>query len=105
MDTNEYRIERDFLGEKHVPADAYYGIQTVRAIENFPITGYPPHPALIQAFGYVKKAAAMANRDVGNLNKTLASAIIKAAEEVIEATTMTNLSLMPYKVEPERHLI
>ncbi|WP_042399468.1 aspartate ammonia-lyase [Geomicrobium sp. JCM 19037] len=84
MDTNEYRIERDFLGEKHVPADAYYGIQTVRAIENFPITGYPPHPALIQAFGYVKKAAAMANRDVGNLNKTLASAIIKAAEEVIE---------------------
>ncbi|GAK01773.1 aspartate ammonia-lyase [Geomicrobium sp. JCM 19055] len=73
-----------FLGEKHVPVDAYYGIQTVRAMENFPITGYPPHPALIQAFGYVKKAAAMANRDVGNLNESLASAIIRASEEVIE---------------------
>lgn len=53
-------------------------------MENFPITGYPPHPALIQAFGYVKKAAAMANRDVGNLNESLASAIIRASEEVIE---------------------
>ncbi|EZH67768.1 aspartate ammonia-lyase [Geomicrobium sediminis] len=84
MEAKEYRIERDFLGEKHVPVDAYYGIQTVRAMENFPITGYPPHPALIQAFGYVKKAAAMANRDVGNLNESLASAIIRASEEVIE---------------------
>ncbi|MBB6448880.1 aspartate ammonia-lyase [Geomicrobium halophilum] len=80
----EQRIEKDYLGEKQVPADAYYGIQTVRAQENFPITGYPPHPALIQSFGFVKKAAAMANRDVGNLNETLASAIVKAAEEVIE---------------------
>ncbi|QQK79733.1 aspartate ammonia-lyase [Salicibibacter cibi] len=79
----EYRIERDYLGEKQVPKEAYYGIQTVRAQENFPITGYPPHKSLIQAFGFVKKAAAMANRDVGGLNETLASAIIKAAEEVI----------------------
>lgn len=81
---SNYRIERDLLGEKQVPVDAYYGIQTMRARENFPITGYPPHPELIRAFGYVKKAAAMANRDVGVLNKRLADAIILAAEDVIE---------------------
>ncbi|MFB4164762.1 aspartate ammonia-lyase [Alteribacillus sp. JSM 102045] len=81
---SEFRTERDFLGEKKVPVDAYYGIQTIRAKENFPITGYPPHPELIKAFGYVKKAAAMANREVGVLNKNIAAAIIQAADEVIE---------------------
>ncbi|MBU9721907.1 aspartate ammonia-lyase [Bacillus alkalicola] len=72
------------MGEKEIPADAYYGIQTVRAKENFPITGYPPHKELIRAFGYVKKAAAKANAKVGVLNKTIAEAIMKAADEVIE---------------------
>lgn len=81
---SEYRTERDLIGEKQVPKDAYYGIQTMRARENFPITGYPPHPELIRAFGYVKKAAAMANRDVGVLQINIADAIIEAAEEVIE---------------------
>ncbi len=52
----EYRIERDLLGEKQVPKDAYYGIQSLRAKDNFPITGYPPHPELIRAFGFVKKS-------------------------------------------------
>ncbi|MEB1807641.1 MAG: aspartate ammonia-lyase [Bacillaceae bacterium] len=80
----KYRVERDLIGEKEVPADAYYGIQTMRAKENFPITGYPPHQELIRAFGYVKKAAAMANRDVGALNPQIADAIVEAAEEVIE---------------------
>jgi len=81
---SEYRIERDLIGELQVPKEAYYGIQTVRARENFPITGYPPHPELIRAFGYVKKAAAMANKEVGVLQTTIADAIIKAAEEVID---------------------
>ena len=80
----DYRIERDLLGEKQVPKEAYYGIQTMRAKENFPITGYPPHQELIRAFGYVKKAAAMANRDVGVLNDKIAEAIVRAAEEVID---------------------
>ncbi|WP_227937450.1 aspartate ammonia-lyase [Alkalihalobacillus deserti] len=79
----EYRTERDLIGEKQVPEEAYYGIQTMRARENFPITGYPPHPELIRAFGYVKKATAMANRDVGVLQVNIADAIIEAAEEVI----------------------
>lgn len=80
----EYRIERDLLGEKQVPKHAYYGIQSLRAKDNFPITGYPPHPELIRAFGYVKKAAALANRDVGVLRPHIAEAIIKASDEVIE---------------------
>ncbi|MFV9510873.1 aspartate ammonia-lyase [Tepidibacillus sp. LV47] len=80
----KYRIERDLLGTKEVPKDAYYGIQTMRAVENFPITGYPPHKELIRAFGYVKKAAAMANKEVGSLNPRIADAIIQAAQEVIE---------------------
>ncbi|WP_209125366.1 aspartate ammonia-lyase [Alkalihalobacillus sp. BA299] len=79
-----YRVERDLIGEKKVPTEAYYGIQTMRAKENFPITGYPPHQELIRAFGFVKKAAALANRDVGALNPQIADAIVQAAEEVIE---------------------
>ncbi len=51
----KFRTERDLLGEKQVPADAYYGIQTKRALENFPITGYTPHPELIRGLGFVKK--------------------------------------------------
>ena len=65
MATNEFRIEHDFLGDREVPADAYYGVQTLRGAENFPITGYRIHPALIRAMGIVKKAAALANRDIG----------------------------------------
>lgn len=80
---NHYRVETDLLGEKKIPADSYYGIQTTRAVENFPITGYPPHKELIRGFGYVKKAAALANKDVGMLNKKIADAIIQASDEVI----------------------
>ena len=80
----QYRTEKDLLGMKDVPVDAYYGIQTLRAVENFPITGYPPHRELIRAFGYVKKAAAIANKEVGVLNPKLANAIVQAAEEVID---------------------
>ncbi|RNA70212.1 aspartate ammonia-lyase [Alteribacter keqinensis] len=82
--TEHTRVERDLMGEKEIPADAYYGIQTVRAKENFPITGYPPHVELIRAFGFVKKAAARANSHVGVLNKDIAGAIMNAAQEVID---------------------
>lgn len=77
------RTEKDSLGVKQVPANAYYGIQTCRAIENFPISGYRAHPRLIRAMGMVKKAAAMANRSLGLLDRRRASAIIRAADEVI----------------------
>ncbi|PSL46431.1 aspartate ammonia-lyase [Chitinophaga niastensis] len=79
------RMEHDFLGEKEIPQDVYYGIQTLRAIENFHITGIPlmVEPIFVQALGYVKKAAAMANRDLGVLDKNIAEYIIKAADRVI----------------------
>lgn len=77
------RIEKDSLGEREVSADAYYGIQTQRAIDNYPISGYKAHPALIRAIGMIKKAAAMANRDLKLVDAKRADAIIRAADEVI----------------------
>lgn len=84
MTEQQYRIERDFLGEKKVPKDAYYGVQTMRAVENFPITGYRLDEALIRAIAIVKKAAALANADTGQLDRKIAVAIADAADEVIE---------------------
>ncbi|GLY11868.1 MULTISPECIES: aspartate ammonia-lyase [Pseudobacillus] len=84
MIKDKVRIEKDFLGEKEIAADAYYGIQTMRASENFPITGYHIHGSLIKALGIVKKAAALANMETGRLHRELGEAITQAAEEVIE---------------------
>ena len=78
------RIEKDSLGEKKVPAAAYYGIQTARALENYPISGYRAHPNLIRAMGAIKKAAALTNSALKLLDRKLARAIAGAAEEVIE---------------------
>ncbi|ANB60325.1 lyase family protein [Anoxybacillus amylolyticus] len=83
MQTKAVRMERDFLGEKEIPADAYYGIQTMRAVENFPITGYRLHRELIQAMATVKKAAALANMETGQLDRRIGEAIVKAAKEII----------------------
>lgn len=77
------RMERDFLGEKEITADAYYGIQTLRAVENFPITGYKIHPKLIKGLAIVKKAAALANAETGRLPETLKNAIVQSADEII----------------------
>lgn len=78
-----FRVEKDFLGEKEIPADAYYGVQTMRAMENFPITGYRLHSSLIVAMAMVKKAAALANMEVSRLNPRLGNAIVQAADEII----------------------
>ncbi|WP_059172122.1 aspartate ammonia-lyase [Bacillus sp. FJAT-27445] len=82
-DLVDFRIEKDFLGEKSVPREAYYGVQTMRAIENFPITGYRIDEALIRAMAVVKKAAAMANADIGQLDRRIALAIAAAADEIL----------------------
>ena len=80
-----FRIESDFLGAREIPNDVYYGVQTLRGIENFKITGLPNslEPFFIQAFGYVKKAAALTNRDLGVLNPQVATAIIHACDRLI----------------------
>ena len=82
---SEFRREHDFLGEKEIPNEVYYGIQTSRALDNFNITGIPisKEPLFIQSFGYVKKAAAMANRDCGVISPQVAEAICKACDRLI----------------------
>ncbi|MBX0351455.1 aspartate ammonia-lyase [Bacillus toyonensis] len=82
--TKDIRIEKDFLGEKKVPSVAYYGVQTLRAVENFPITGYRIHPSLITAMAIVKKAAALANMDTGYLAKDIGQEIAEAAQEIVD---------------------
>src|SRR5512140_2869058 len=89
MATNSFhstRREHDLLGERDVPDDLYYGIQTLRATENFHITGVPlsHHPEIIRALGMVKMAAAMANRDLGLLPESTAEAMIRACHEMID---------------------
>jgi aspartate ammonia-lyase len=77
------REEEDSLGRKEIPESAYYGIQTLRAMENFPVTGRKESPELIKAYVILKKAAAMANMELDNLDERMALAIIKAADEIL----------------------
>ena len=78
-----FRTEKDPLGEKQVPAEALYGIQTLRAVENFPISGLKPLPAFVDAVVWIKKAAALTHRATGRLEPRLADAIGRAADEVL----------------------
>jgi aspartate ammonia-lyase len=77
------RIERDPLGEKAVPASALYGIQTLRAAENFPISGLRPLPAFVDAVVWIKRSAALTHKETGRLEPELADAIVRAADEVL----------------------
>lgn len=78
-----FRTEKDSIGVKNVPADAYYGINALRAQENFPISGIKAHPRFIDAFLLIKKAAAIANKSLGLLKADQADAIVRACEEIL----------------------
>ena len=80
----KYRTEHDSIGAKEVPAEAYYGVQTLRAAENFYITGLKMHPELINSVAQIKKAAAITNFEVGELDKQRTDAIVKACDEIIQ---------------------
>ena len=84
--SKHYRIEHDFLGEMSIPEEAYYGIQTMRAVENFQIVGFPisSFPKLIRAMAAIKKGAATTNEELGLLSKEIARAISLACDEVLE---------------------
>ncbi len=82
-ETPSTRTEKDPLGPLDVPADAYYGVQTQRAIRNFPISGRRPDIALVRGAVQVKKAAARANQQTGRLSDELAGAIVRAADEIL----------------------
>ena len=77
------RTEHDFLGEMNVPDDVYYGVQTMRAMENFHITGNHLDPDFIHAMALVKKAAALANMKTGRLPKKIGTALVQAADEIL----------------------
>ncbi len=77
------RTERDSLGMLDVPDDAYYGIQTLRAVENFPVSGRRERPELISSYAAIKKAAALANEELGVLDRERGAAIIAAADEIL----------------------
>jgi aspartate ammonia-lyase len=84
VETGQTRTEKDLLGEKQIPADAYYGVQTARALENFQISGIPinHYPGFVEAWAIVKLAAAQANTDVGAMKKEKLAAIEQAAQAV-----------------------
>ena len=79
---NLTRTEKDSLGTREIPAGVYYGIQTARAVENYPISGMRAHPTMIRALGMVKQAAAEANQELGLVDQKRAAAIAQAAKEV-----------------------
>jgi aspartate ammonia-lyase len=91
------RIERDSVGEREIPEDVYYGIQTVRAIENFPISGWKPYPAFVTATVQIKKAAARANRELGALDAQMAQAIETAANEVLDGNMRDQHVVDPFQ--------
>src|SRR5229473_141404 len=91
------RIERDPLGELPVPADALWGVQTERARNNFPISNLRPLPAFVDACIWIKKAAALTHRETGRLDKKLADAIIRAADEVLAGGHREHFIVDPYQ--------
>lgn len=93
----KFRKEVDLLGEKDVPIDAYYGIQTVRAIENFPVSGILPRKEFITATAMVKNAAALANMTTGSLDKIIGKAVVKAVDEIIHGKLHTEFVVDVYQ--------
>ena len=92
-----FRTEKDPLGTLQVPADALYGVQTLRAVQNFPISGLKPLPAFVTAQVWIKKAAAMTHKQTGRLDARLADAIIKAADEVLAGQHRDQFVVDPYQ--------
>ncbi|MCG8368463.1 MAG: aspartate ammonia-lyase [Pseudanabaenales cyanobacterium] len=84
IEPKPYRTEKDSMGDRPIPEDAYYGIQTLRAVENFPISGLKPLPAYVDACILIKKAAAIANAELGCIPRDISQAIVQAADEVLQ---------------------
>src|SRR5256885_10743655 len=78
------RLEKDSIGPKEIPANVYYGVQTARAVENYPISGMRAHPTLIRAIAMIKRAAAEANKELGLIDAKVADAIIAAAQSLAD---------------------
>jgi aspartate ammonia-lyase len=90
-------MEKDPLGELAVPSEALYGVQTLRAVQNFPISGLRPLPAFVDAVVRIKRAAAITHRETGRLEPRLADAIIKAADEILSGQHREQFVVNPYQ--------
>src|SRR5260221_3314837 len=90
-------MEKSFVGELQVPGDAYYGVQTQRAVLNFQISGLKPYPAFIWSMAAIKRAAAKVNQDLGLLDPKLADAIIRAATEVMDGNWNDQFVVDPFQ--------
>ena len=95
--TTTTRIEKDPLGDLPVPSDALYGVQTLRAVQNFPISGLKPLPAFVDAVVRIKRAAAITHKETGRLEGTLADAIIAAADEILAGQHREQFVVDPYQ--------
>ncbi|MDH3290837.1 MAG: aspartate ammonia-lyase [Gemmatimonadota bacterium] len=91
------RVERDSLGELKVPAAALYGIQTARAIQNFPVSGLRPMDAFVEAMVWIKRSAAQVHRETGRLEPALADAIVRSADEVLGGEHRDQFVVDPYQ--------
>jgi fumarate hydratase class II len=95
--SSEFRIEKDSLGELQVPVNAYYGVQTARAVANFPISGLRPHPVFVKAYVTIKRSAAVVHRDLHLLTDEQADAIIKAADEMLDGKHADQIAVDVYQ--------
>lgn len=93
----DYRIEKDSLGEVQVPAGAYYGAQTQRAVLNFPVSGLKPYPAFVWSMALIKRAAAEVHLDLGLLDEKMARAIMQAGDEVLEGKWQAQFVVDPFQ--------
>lgn len=93
----DFRVEKDSLGPVNVPASAYFGAQTQRAVDNFPISGLKPYPAFIWSMALIKRAAAEVHLDLGLLHEPMAMAIMQAADEVLQGTLNDHFVVDPFQ--------
>lgn len=93
----DVRIEKDSLGQVEVPAGAYYGAQTQRAVQNFPVSGMKPYPAFVWSIVMIKRAAAEVNRDLGLLDPKMADAIIQAGDEILAGKFREHFVVDPFQ--------
>lgn len=94
---SDYRIEKDSLGDVQVPAGAYYGAQTQRAVNNFPVSGLKPYFAFVWSMALIKRAAAEVHKDLGLLDDKLANAIIQAGDEVLAGKWNDHFVVDPFQ--------
>src|SRR5437016_73153 len=95
--TSGFRMEKDPLGEKQVPDAALYGVQTLRAVENFPISGLRPLEPFVVAQVWIKKAAALTHKTTGRLDARVADAIVKASDEILSGKFRDQFVVDPYQ--------